>query len=239
VKTRELFFRQAGYLVERNVFDPSACAVLAERLVRESLPSHLTTFDSSGRPVRVENATECLGLVDWLRNDRFISAIRGLLGPNVVLMRNRHDHVTFDYGYGLRSQRLHRDGLQWSRSFLTAIIGLKMSCSYRAWPRVVPSSHTWPVSAPPNGGGYWLDEDDFRDLYDQAVRAELGAGDVLFVDPLTFHGAGGGRPTEPRVAWTLAMRSTDELTLDVAANELLLTGEHRYAGQEQWKRQHV
>ena len=234
MNNKELFFRQAGYLIARHVFNEAECRKLTERILYGSCPAPLATFDSINRLAKLEDASECLGLIDWLREEKFVSIVHSLLGPNLVLIRNRHNHITVDHGEGLPSRQLHRDSLQWSRSFLTVLVGLNIPDTEVSRPWIIPTSHLWPIGAAPNGGGYWLDEDELGDLKDQAIQVELKAGDVLFADPLTFHGAGTGLPSEPRVMWTLAMRSADELTLNTAANEILVYGGQYYAGQEQW-----
>lgn len=231
--TSEAFFRHSGYLVVRDVLDDATCHALVQRVLEDEYPTNLTSLDPEGRRTRVEGVSETLGLPSVL-SDHFFSSVADLLGPNWVIILNRHNHVTVDYGCGMISCRLHRDSLHWSRSFLTVLIALQMPDCYLSWPRLIPGSQMWPIGAPSNGGGYWLDEDDSQDLNDQAVSVNLKAGDILFVDPFTFHGAGTGWLSKPRVVLTLALRSTDELALVPADNELVLSGAHSYEGQAEW-----
>jgi ectoine hydroxylase-related dioxygenase (phytanoyl-CoA dioxygenase family) len=218
-----------GYLVIRHVFAEGACKALGKEIRAD-----YALIDESEESTRIENAIEVFNLEEWLRSENFVNCAGQLLGPNWNVMLNRHNHITIDHGGGLTSRRTHRDSLQWTRPFLTAIIGLNIPESDQAWPRIVPGSHLWPVGARPNGGGYWLDEDDQHDMSDQQVLVRLGSGDVLFLDPMTFHSAGVGLTTEPRMVWTVALRASDELALYQPANELMVHGQHVYAGQDRW-----
>jgi ectoine hydroxylase-related dioxygenase (phytanoyl-CoA dioxygenase family) len=232
VKQHQLFFRQMGYLIDRRVFSQEACRALSEEVRSNCATSIIGPQESA----RIEGVTENYNLREWLGSQTFADCATRLLGPNWNVILNRHNHITIDYGGGLASGRSHRDSLQWTRSFLTAIIGLDMPESSQSWPVIVPGSHLWPVAARPNGGGYWLDEDDQRDMSDQEVLVRLGPGDVLFLDPMTFHRAGVGFKTQPRIVWTIALRASDELSLYQPANELIVQGEHVYAGQDRWER---
>lgn len=224
-----------GYLVVRRVFTEEDCGMLSNQI----RSVHATSINEVEASTRVEDAFERFKLAGWLRSEVFANCASRLLGPNWNVLLNRHNHVTVDYGKGLTSSRFHRDSLQWTRPFLTALVGLKMPESSRAWPRIIPGSHLWPVSASPNGGGYWLDDDEQCDIGDQQVLVPLGSGDILFLDPMTFHGAGHGLKNEPRIVWTVALRASDELALYQPANEVLVSGEHIYAGQDAWAQRHA
>lgn len=237
-RTAEAFFRYSGYLTVRNVVDEVTCQALVKRVLQEDYSVNLTSFDSEGRRTRIEAVTESFGLTSQLP-DVFFSRVTDLLGPNWTVVLNRHNHITIDYGCGTSSARLHRDSLNWSRSFLTALIPLQMPDRYLSWPRLIPGSQLWPIEAPSNGGGYWLDEDHSRGLREQAVPVRLNAGDVLFIDPLTFHGSGIGERFKPRLVLTLALRSSDELAIAPAQNELITSGTHSYKGQTAWAQIHA
>jgi ectoine hydroxylase-related dioxygenase (phytanoyl-CoA dioxygenase family) len=220
--------------VANGVFTKNDCLRLSERVMAHINQNHFASISIPDKSVRIEGAAQFFELFGLLRNDAFRNHSTQLLGPNWSLLLNRHNHITIDYGSGLDGIRTHRDSLQWSRPFLSVIIGLAMPSSSHAWPRVIPGSHLWPVGAPPNGGGYWLDEDENSDMRDQQVFVRLAPGDALFLDPLTFHRAGSGFATEPRIVWTVALRASDELAMDRQANEILMCGDHVYAGQEGW-----
>ena len=230
MKQHQSFFRQMGYLVVPHVFVEDACGVLSNEIIGD----YVTPIDEPKESTRIDSAIERFNLAKWLGSGAFADSASQLLGPNWSVMLNRHNHITIDHGGGLTSKRSHRDSLQWTRPFLTAIIGLKIPESSQAWPKIIPGSHLWPVGARSNGGGYWLDEDDQCDMSDQQVLVRLRSGDVLFLDPMTFHGAGIGLTTEPRIVWTVALRASDELALYQPANELMVHGEHVYAGQDRW-----
>jgi hypothetical protein len=229
----QFFFRHSGYLVVRKAFDANVCETLTRKALEDPYPENFTYLDSQSRRTRINGVTESFGLPK-IFSQQFTSAVTDLLGPNWVVVLNRHNHITMDYGCGLDSRRLHRDSLHWSRQFLTVVIALRMPESCSSYPRFIPGSHLWPIGAPPNGGGYWLDQDTLRHHDEQAVSLRLGAGDALFIDPFTFHGAGIGSPSSPRIVMTLALRATDELADGPAVNELVSYGKHSYAGQVEW-----
>jgi ectoine hydroxylase-related dioxygenase (phytanoyl-CoA dioxygenase family) len=174
-------------------------------------------------------------IAELLATPELRDVVEEVLGPDWVVVTNRHHHIVIDRGCGSRANRIHRDLLHWSRDPLTLLVML--DCDEHdqlAWPSVLPGSHLWPVKGPANGGGYWLDEQPERDLAQQAVKVPMAPGDVLVMDGMTYHAAGVGRSDQPRVMATLCLRTPDELTGRIAANEELAAGAVRYEGQARW-----
>jgi phytanoyl-CoA hydroxylase len=140
-----------------------------------------------------------------------LGPLASLLGPNVVLVRNRHNHATLA-GSQTKSARLHRDVLQWSRPVVTVLVYLDEATEQAGCTRVIPTSHLLPFVGTPNDGGTWMDAHHaFADLLDQAVPVPMPAGGVLAVGGLAFHAAGPAPAGTRRVALTAAYRSVDEL----------------------------
>ncbi|MDB5066931.1 MAG: hypothetical protein JWM18_3365 [Chloroflexi bacterium] len=84
-------------------------------------------------------------------SDQVLDALEPVLGPNIELVENRHNHVSI---YRAAStDRLHRDILQWSRSILTVLVYLSDCTDLDSATRVVPGSHLWPCIGKPNNGG--------------------------------------------------------------------------------------
>jgi ectoine hydroxylase-related dioxygenase (phytanoyl-CoA dioxygenase family) len=215
-------FRTTGYLRVPGAVPLSTISELwgrAESLCRQS----------SGR---LEDAYTTLSLRPEMLEGVLEAASR-VIGPDIVLLVNRHNHLTVDDGGGLRAERAHRDSLGWTQTYLTCVV-LLAGEGVESWTSVLPGSHLSPALGPRNGGGSWLDEGTGSALIDQLVPVPMRVGDAIFLDPLLFHSAGRGRPDNPRVAMSLALRAPDELALAPSDNELLLRGRARYEGQQWW-----
>lgn len=77
--------------------------------------------------------------------------------------------------------------------------------------QVVPGSHWWPCLGKLNNGGTWMDAvSPYADLVGQALPVPARAGDVLAMDGMLYHSAGGAGTGE-RTVVCLAYRSVDEL----------------------------
>lgn len=230
------FFRKNGYFRVEEAVDESFCSeARSVALTTRRYPPELIDRDSTGRAIRLEGVGQNLGISEGFAGSRLAASMNSLLGVDWLIILNRHNHFTVDYGVGNKSTSFHRDALHWTRGYVTILIMISSNSHHTNWPRVIPSSHLWPISGPANGGGYWLEQDDNSDLSDQALPAPLAARDALLLDPLTFHAAGIGLATEPRIVLTLAARAGDELSRQDAANEMRISGEHVYRGQPKWR----
>jgi ectoine hydroxylase-related dioxygenase (phytanoyl-CoA dioxygenase family) len=217
------------------MLDPEVCSRIEVAVLKDTSDTQgLVERDYAGRPVRLEGAVGTHDVLGELRRADFAAQISMLCGQSWVLILNRHNHITVDYGEGNRPQRFHRDALHWTRTYITVVIMLSSELDHCSWPRIIPGSHLWAISGPSNGGGYWLDEDINRQSIGQALSVPLSVGDALFLDPFTFHAAGSGLSTNPRTVLTLAVRADDELAEGDASNELRINGAHIYQGQSRW-----
>lgn len=215
-------FRQNGYLLLREALPR-----------RRALQLAAVSVDLlEGQPGRFENAHRELAVSPDDLSD-LLDELAVLVGPDIVLLENRHNHVTVDHGSGLRSSRAHRDARGWTQTYLTLVI-LLAGTSSDAWTRVLPGSHLASTFEPHNGGGTWMDESSLAGLDEQLLPVEMQPGDALLLDPLTFHRAGRGSDLDPRIALSFAIRAPDELSNDPAAHETLLRGAREYHGQGNW-----
>ncbi|WP_410791003.1 phytanoyl-CoA dioxygenase family protein [Kribbella sp. C-35] len=224
------YFRCTGFLVVPGVLARRSLSILLTK-VRSLLP----VGDRAAE--RIEDVAARLDLVDVLQSSGLPERWIALLGGNVVAIRNRHNHLTIDRQRGLKSAALHRDSLNWTRSYVTTMV-LMAGEHQDAWPRVIPGSHLWTPAGPPNGGGYWLTDDRRRDLARQAVIVPMRPGDAILMDPLLFHAAGRGSREDPRIALTLAVRAVDELAEGLPRHEQLLLGTQIYEGQAWFPAEH-
>ncbi len=181
---------------------------------------------------RLERADEHLALEGlWMAAS--INEALGLLHPrSTYLVRNRHNHVGVSFGGGYRSSRFHRDAQSWDNAYTTVLVPLSGFDHTDSRVQLIPGSNHLTPDGPLNGGGYWLDEGPYASLAAQAVEVNLRPGDVLLLDPMTFHAAGFGRATLPRVMLSLGVTAGNELLLQQMGNLRLIRGEGvPYEGQ--------
>jgi ectoine hydroxylase-related dioxygenase (phytanoyl-CoA dioxygenase family) len=163
-------------------------------------------------------------------SDQVLDALEPVLGPNIELVENRHNHVSI---YRAAStDRLHRDILQWSRSILTVLVYLSDCTDLDAATRVVPGSHLWPCIGKPNNGGTWMAEvEPYASLLDQAVAVPAAAGDAVLMHGQLYHAGPVLSTARPRVVLTLAYRSLDELAGEAPARCRLVRGSRIHCGR--------
>jgi phytanoyl-CoA hydroxylase len=228
------FFRDTGYLRFPQTLSQHEVmgvrAAVMEQLDRAVEP---VRRDSAGRVVRLSRLSERGPIFrQTFASPRLLGPLASLLGPNIVFVRNRHNHATLTAAL-TKSARLHRDVLQWSRPIVTVLVYLDAATEQSGCTRIIPASHLLPFVGTPNNGGTWMDEHHvFADLLEQAIPVPMPAGGVLAVDGLAFHAAGHTTGSIPRVALTGAYRSVDELARDEPADPNLevLLGENLYRG---------
>lgn len=225
------FFQSAGYRRVPAVWTAEECQVLVsvgEEVARSSGSVDVT---ADQRRTRVDQAvSRHEAILAAATDERLVSALVPVLGPNIELVENRHNHLsTYRCPSG---DRLHRDVLQWSRSILTVLVYLSDCTDPAAATRVLPGSHLWPCTGAPNNGGTWLDESaDFHGLGEQAAIVPANAGDVLLMHGQLYHAGAGASPAGARVVLTLAYRSVDELTALEPTHCRLVTGRRTYRGR--------
>jgi phytanoyl-CoA hydroxylase len=225
------FFRRAGYwrspdrlpdeLVARLRHEVEALAVPAPRGVR---------FDERGRVTHVDGVVDrSVAFHATATHPAILGPLEALLGPNIVLCRNRHNHASRLYPNVV--QRLHRDVLQWSRPIVTVIVYLHDTDDGAGPTMLVPGSHYLPFVGTPNNGGTWMDEHHvFAPVGFQKIAVPMPAGGVLFFDGLVFHRSGLNTRAHAREAITFAYHAVDELaTLDDPA-KLVVAGEQLRRG---------
>lgn len=233
------FFRQQGYFRLPNVFDASETEDLRRFVSEQTAQADAEQFR------RVGNATlKLYGLYDRdperiarvIKNPILVDALQSLLGPNVVFVKNRHNHATVNNQRGEPAEGLHRDILQPTRGLVTAAVYLQEATIENGATRIVPGSHDLPYVGVPqtDGGGTWMHEhEEFNGLEDQALSVPMLEGGVLLFNGLTFHGVGANHSGQPRMSMTLGYRAADEL--DFAPDQkrqILVAGEYLYRGND-------
>ena len=231
-------FERAGYLVVRDAVPEQLVDGLNSALDQEfaepdgryksiSVDGELSKI--YGVAQRPRTAEQVLQLV---RSDKIITALRSILGPNIVMLLNRHNHATLNSA-GHNVARLHRDVL--NRGVVSLIAYLEKAEVKNGCTWIVPSSQHEPRVGVPqaDGGGTWMDEHEvFRHLVEQALPVPMNVGDALLFDAMAFHSVGENSTRATRRSLTLAFKAHDELgKLDPSA-QVLIAGEPIYRGND-------
>lgn len=228
------FFRHSGYLRLPDPIEPAELEQLrteAERLFREA-PADGCRHADDGSVYRISAVVGQSAAVDRAATSpQLLPALASLLGPNIELLLNRHNHLTRNRP-GNPSRRFHRDILQWSRSIITAVIYLDDAPAGGGCTYVIPGTHLLPCAGKPNNGGTWLDDEHrYADLLRQAVPVPMERGGMLLFDSLLYHAAEDGGGGSDRRILTFAYHSVDELSEGKSDNNrMLVAGEPIYRG---------
>ena len=109
-------------------------AAAVEPVVREQSGAVVRLSQIMDRaPIFRETATSPLVL------DR----LEALLGPNIEIVRNRHNHATLNLA-STRSDHFHRDVHQWTQSLVTVIYYLEDTNPENGCTMVIPGTHLLP-----------------------------------------------------------------------------------------------
>lgn len=234
------FFRTTGYYRLLNALTSEQAVALRTFVLQEKQNEDAQRAEQGkGKVVKL------YGLYDRnpslieqvLTNPTLLGALKAILGPNIVFVKNRHNHATVNDSEGTKSEsRLHRDILQPTRGLITAAVYLESSTLENGCTHIVPSSQSLPyVGIPqPKGGGTWMDEHaEYEGLLDQALPAPMPEGSVLLFDGLAFHGVGLNSSNKTRISMTFGFRSADELErYPDSERQVLIAGEYIYRGND-------
>lgn len=231
-------FRSQGYYRLPEVFSKDETTEMREFVLEEAEKQRSLARELGGPALKL------YGLYD--RNPelmkRVISktalkdALESILGPNIVFVKNRHNHATVNKHQGEPAEGLHRDILQPTRGLVTASVYLQDSTIENGATRLIPGSHELPFVGTPqaDGGGTWMKEhEEYEGLEDQAMSVPMPEGGVLLFNGLAFHGVGANSTGESRVSMTLGYRSADELDANPDdSRQILIAGQHIYRGND-------
>jgi len=153
---------------------------------------------------------------------KLIAVLQDLLGPNVDVVLNRHNHVTLRPP-GAAPLEWHRDVANWSRPIVSAVFYLEDSNLENGCTWILPGSHHMFAYHAQLSGHARMDSLD--QLGHQAVPIPASAGDVLLMNALAIHGAGANQANTTRMSMTLGYHAVDELGLRDEPEKLLVAGE--------------
>lgn len=217
-------FRLTGYVKLPGMLDAETVQALNDAIQHDIEHAvEPVVRNTSGRIVRLSNILDRAPIFRTaVTSPRVLDPLEDLLGPNIELLRNRHNHATLRLP-DPRAEELHRDVAQWSRPIVTVLFYLEESTCEKGATQLVPGSHLLPWAR---------DRDDVAraGLADQVVRVELPAGGLLAIDSLLWHGVGHNRTQQTRTSLTIGYHSADDLAAVEDPQRLLVRGVRTYAG---------
>ena len=186
--------------------------------------------NKDGRVVRISALVERDPIfLETASCDQVLDPLECLMGPNIHLILNRHNHAT------LRTRTetydgLHRDVRQWSRTIFTIIFYLEETTIENGCTMMVPGSHHFPgISGKTERHPLALS------LEDQAVPVPMPAGGMLLIDSMVLHRAGQNTTDDTRMSMTIGYHSVDEISDVRDPKRLLVRGEEQYSGNDRKK----
>lgn len=234
------FFHEEGYFRLLDVLN-----VQQVELLRNFVHEQKRKEDISRATAGEESATKLYGLLnrapelvgEVIYSPKLIQALWSILGPNVVLVTNRHNHATVNDAAGTKNEaRLHRDILQPTRGLLSAAVYLEDATPENGCTHILPGSHRLPYVGMPqlNGGGTWMDEhEEYAGLEGQAIPIAMPAGSILLFTGLAFHSVGLNTSGHTRTSMTFGFRAVDELDkFPDTTRQILIAGEYIYRGND-------
>jgi phytanoyl-CoA hydroxylase len=227
------FFRDTGYLKLAGVLSAAEVDAMRQVItshVEKRIPPYRT--DPSGGIVKLDSLVRRDPIFSRvIRAPLIAEALQSLLGPNIELKLNRHNHATLNHP-GYNKFRLHRDVLQWTRNLVTVLIYLEDSTVENGCTYLVPATQDLPGLEVPDNGVTCMDDNGlYADLAQQSVPVPMPAGGVLLLDCCVFHSVGENRSTSTRQSICLAFHSLDEFSEESTKSQLIL-GERIYLGND-------
>jgi phytanoyl-CoA hydroxylase len=222
---QQWLFRIAGFVKFPERLPPETVRALKEAIQRDiDAAAEPVVRNAEGRIVRLSNALDRAPIfLEVARSPLVLGPLADLLGPDIELLRNRHNHATLRLP-DPRAEALHRDVPQWSRGLVTVLFFLEESTAEKGCTQLVPGSHLLPWA------GKAAEAVERGRLYDQVVRAEMPEGGLLCIDSLLWHGVGPNRTTQTRMTLTLGYHSVDSLATVADDQRILVAGTRPYIG---------
>ena len=162
-----------------------------------------------------------------------VPALQSLLGPDVELTLNRHNHMTLRRrdDRSAMSVYLHRDVSNWSRTICTILFYLEDTNLENGCTQVIPGSHLLPNVAP----GLKAETDPWwiaSGLLEQRISLPMPAGGMLAIDSMLLHAAGRNRTDGTRMSLTAGYHLVDHHAGAWDPKRALVCGERVYRGND-------
>ncbi|HEU5315363.1 MAG TPA: phytanoyl-CoA dioxygenase family protein, partial [Chloroflexota bacterium] len=164
-------FRIAGFVKLPGVLPRETVEALRDAIRRDMEGAvEPVVRNADGRVVRISNVLDRAPIFkEVAAHELVLGPLEDLLGPNIEILRNRHNHCTLRLP-DPRAEVLHRDVPQWSRGIVTVIFYLEESTCEKGCTQLIPGSHLLPWAADPAAAI------ERGRLQDQVVRAEMPVG---------------------------------------------------------------
>lgn len=184
--------------------------------------------DSESRIVRISNLVDRDPIfLETASSPLVLDPLECLMGPNIELIRNRHNHATLRLSSEKKSG-LHRDVKQWSRTIFTVLFYLEETTVENGCTRLVPGSHHFPGIDGKIGDDPWT-----QAISEQAVPVPVPAGSMLVIDSMVMHRVGQNNTDSTRMSMTIGYHSVDELSDMPNPKRIVVRGEGVYNGNDQ------
>ncbi|MDA0840309.1 MAG: phytanoyl-CoA dioxygenase family protein [Planctomycetota bacterium] len=156
-----------------------------------------------------------------------LDALEGVLGPNIELISNKHNHIMVRPGKSAVVP-WHSGEEPWDVRLITALIYLQASTMENGCIRIVPGSHQRHFQHPRQPTYKSFHDSPF---FFRSVPMPMPRGGVLLFNDCCFHGADVNHTDQSRRSMTLAYQSHD--VHDIRKDEpekFLVRGERAYVG---------
>ena len=162
-----------------------------------------------------------------------VPALESLIGPDVELMLNRHNHLTLrrQDDRTAMSMALHRDVTNWSRTICTILFYLEDTNLENGCTQFIPGSHLLPNVAP----GRKAEDDPWwiaSGLLEQRFSLPMPAGGMLAIDSMLLHAAGRNRTSGTRMTLTAGYHLVDHHAGVWDPKRVVVCGQRDYRGND-------
>ena len=184
--------------------------------------------NKDGRVVRISDLVDRDPIfLETASSSVVLDPLECLMGPNIELVKNRHNHATMNTSVETRTDGLHRDVRQWSRTIFTVIFYLEETTAENGATLLVPGSHHFPGNEGRLYGQGWT-----QSILGQALVAPMPAGGMLVIDSMIMHGIGQNRTDSTRMSMTIGYHSVDELSDVPNPKRIRVRGDTVYDGND-------
>ena len=224
-------FRHNGFLKLPDQF-PNEQVEMLKREIIAHIEGEIepAVRNADGRVVRISKLLDRNSIFrDTVSSSLVLDSLESLLGPNIEVVLNRHNHATLNLAGTTDS--FHQDNMQWTRSLVTVIFFLEETTLENGCTMVVPGTHLL------SGANvrYRLNEAQWIEksgLLEQAVPVPMPAGGMLVIDSLIFHRIGTNETESSRMSMTIGYHSVDEFAGVDDPKLWLVRGERIYKGND-------
>ena len=219
--------------------------ILPEKIVSDLKKTINNHIDNEIEPLVKDYRNDVMRLsAIWQRGGLFQRVMGGeevkpvlhsLLGPDVELILNRHNHLTLrrQDDKTAMSLELHRDCKNWSRTICTILFFIEETTLENGCTRVVPGSHVLPNAAPglkPENDPWFIQSG----LLEQTIPLPMPAGGMLVIDSMILHAAGKNHTDGTRMSITSGYHTVDEHAGIWDPKRVTVFGERVYTGNDRY-----